>query len=439
MTDLFRFGGNMYKVQGMAMIFLILLSSAGILGQDSVEDTFRILAAEEVLPADLLEDDLYTIDTRVRNDGFMNHFIIHSQYGALEAHGEVMLHTRLAEIRAIHELESFSKSAVFLDAVKSGVVKPFNAAVNAVSRPVDTVKGIPRGVARFFVVGKRRVELGYQSAKRFIDKQSAAKEKGPDTTENKNKELLNQAGKAAVSYLGANRAQRRWARRVGTDPYSSNPILRKKIARVAWYDAAGSLSNVFVPSYTVVDQLGDINSLVWQKDPLELRIYNEKILRRAVGDRKLIKAFIEESAYSPTQQTLLVHALHQMDGVDGLQDFLNHAMTAGNEMEAILFRQSLQMLAKYHQKERLRAIAVGDFPFGAITVDNRFIIAAAVDQVFGTDALEADLITYKDIAARHGAGGVGVVMVRGIVDERHKAAIARQGFTLREGVAVSAP
>jgi hypothetical protein len=70
--------------------------------------------------------------------------------------GGYMLRIRVAEIPAIVELNQTSKSKVFAQALAANAAAPVAAAGQMVMHPVDTVKGVPAGVGRFF----GRVSLG---------------------------------------------------------------------------------------------------------------------------------------------------------------------------------------------------------------------------------------------------------------------------------------
>ncbi|MDJ0837271.1 MAG: hypothetical protein QNK37_12190 [Acidobacteriota bacterium] len=422
---------------------LILLCFLPCWSQEKEEKApaFLELKAAEVLPADMLEGRDYRIDEVVRNDGVMNYFVIHSSFGEMSAEGEAMLRIRLDEVRAIRELETFSKTEVFLDAVKTGVAKPVNTALNVVRKPFSTIKNIPGGTVRFFKVNKRKIQEGYEDAKEFIEKEKKKKKSGEGDGKAGDKTTLNEAAAevqdAAVSYIGIKKSHRRWARKLKIDPYSSNEVVRKKIGEVAWYDTAGNMAAGFAPSDEIIGYLGDINEIVWEKDPIELLMHNEKVLAGMGVDKAMTRQFLKGSNYSPSQQTVLLEALKKMKGVAGRREFLAHALTAQKEMEAILFAQSAVMMADIHQKEKpLRMIAVGDRPMGAIAEDGQFLIIAAVDRVYLTEEMAENLSAYIDIAEYEGAGELREIRLSGVTDPSGKRKLADLGFTLKERVSL---
>src|SRR6185295_17546315 len=99
---------------------------------------------------------------------------------------------------------------------------------------------------------------------------------------------------AAKSVLGVNKAMRRWAQKLGTDPYTTNPVLRKALEDVAEIDAAGGIAaKVVVPIPMVVGTTASVGGLVWGKDPEELLKINEQRLAELGTDPKVAKAFFK--------------------------------------------------------------------------------------------------------------------------------------------------
>src|SRR6516165_3571613 len=119
------------------------------------------LPAQMLAPASLLSGNGFHVDREVPTDGLLAHFTIHSDVGTFKATALEMLRIRVAEIPAIIQLTKTSKTQVFAEAAASNAVAPVHAAQQMVTHPVDTVKGLPSGVGRFF----GRVSLGAQRLK----------------------------------------------------------------------------------------------------------------------------------------------------------------------------------------------------------------------------------------------------------------------------------
>lgn len=123
-------------------------------GASADEDVYEVpwdLKATDILPADLLEGEHHSVDDIVRNDGYLNYYMISSDYGAFEAASTAMLRTRVREIGALAELEELSKTEVFIKAAAdAGVVAPLRTIKQFATHPIKTVTGIPRGIGRMF-------------------------------------------------------------------------------------------------------------------------------------------------------------------------------------------------------------------------------------------------------------------------------------------------
>ena len=83
--------------------------------------------------------------------------------------------------------------------------------------------------------------------------------------------------------LGVNSAVRKWAAKVGVDPYTTNPTLKAALEGIAKVDAAGGLATKFVvPIPPLVGQAATVGNLVWTTDPESLRKMNEGGPRHSV-------------------------------------------------------------------------------------------------------------------------------------------------------------
>ena len=118
------------------------------------------LPAPVLAPASLLSGDGFRVNNEVPTEGYLGHFIIHSDVGTFKAHSLEMLRIRVAELPAIVELTKTSKTKVFAQALATNAAAPVAAAGQMVMHPVETVQGLPSGVGRFF----GRVGLGRRAA-----------------------------------------------------------------------------------------------------------------------------------------------------------------------------------------------------------------------------------------------------------------------------------
>ena len=75
----------------------------------------------------------------METDGFMRVYTIESDFGEYRAHGDEMLETRIAEIRALATLQELSAGEEFAAALGRSLKSPFVAAWNLVTKPVSKV------------------------------------------------------------------------------------------------------------------------------------------------------------------------------------------------------------------------------------------------------------------------------------------------------------
>jgi hypothetical protein len=316
------------------------------LGAQDAYDSPPNFTATALLGASGVKGPHYEVAEPVRTEEYFHEFTISSPYGSFEAVGRTELAVRLQEIAALAALEDVSKTEVFLAAAGQSVVKIGQGAVAAVKDPEATVKGLGSGIKRFGVNLGRRTERAVASAN--DDGKSA------------------DSGSAAGSLLGVNAAMRRWARKVGADPYTTNVVLRQALADIAKVDAAGAIATkVAVPIPGVVGLTSTVGDIVWGKDPEEVRKLNEESLRALGVPDATAKILFGNRWFTLTRQTRLATALGAVKA-GGVADYVESAAGAASDREALLFVESAEMLQSWHARERV----------SAVLTDSRAMVAA---------------------------------------------------------------
>ena len=102
----------------------------------------------------------------VHGDGLMYRFVLDSRFGSFTAYGRVALALRVREVEALTELARTSRLGLVAGGVGHGVESQVKTATGAVTHPVATVTGIPRGVAHLFRGYQARGEEAVASASR---------------------------------------------------------------------------------------------------------------------------------------------------------------------------------------------------------------------------------------------------------------------------------
>jgi hypothetical protein len=376
-----------------AAYLLALLSSAA--DHNSYEIPQERKAAD-ILPAELLEGEQHSVDDRVRSDGYLNYYTITSDYGDFEAVSTATLKIRIAEIGALAELDKLSKSEVFIKAAAdAGIVAPLKSINQLVNRPVETVTGIPSGIGRMFNRYKRQAGEAIDTTKELVADDDT------DQTDGESEDDSNVAVDLAESYFGVSSSERAWSQKLGTDPYSTNETLRAAIKEVAWAENLGQFGIGFagIPGTGIV---GQVNQVVWSKDPYELQDLNRERLVATGADEELIEKYLDNSRMSPTQQTLLTASIAELANVGGRAGVLNQALNVKTDAEVRFFVRTVALLAWYHHNQRpiVSVITEAATP-GGVTDDGNVVMLFAVDHVYWTEgtAQEGDVFIGLGTAA----------------------------------------
>ncbi len=346
-----------------------------------------VLKASALLTPAQLAGPHHKVEDGVATTAFYHEFTITSEYGAFAAVGRSQLATRLQEIAAIAALKDVSKSEVFVKAAGQSVANVATGVASAVTDPGATAKGIGSGVKRVGVNLGRRTKRAVDDATSDDPKpEGEAKDEGG-----------NAATGAAKSVMGVNGSMRRWAQKVGVDPYTTNVALQQALESIANVDVAGGIAaKVVVPIPVVVSTTADVGNLVWGKDPEELRKFNEARAREIGVSQDAAKALFGSRVYTLTLQTRLVAALHAVR-VPGGADYVASAVEATGEREALFFVESAEMLEALHKQSRVAAVLTDSRAMVARMPTGEVIALLPLDWVRYSEASAA---TLREIAAR---------------------------------------
>ncbi len=287
--------------------------------------------ASDVLPPQLLAGPHFRVRDRVVSYGYMHNFTVDSDYGVFEVTGDFALRKLIGEIGAIATLSDIKRSQAYLDGIKNAASQPLEFGANLLTDPVDTISGVPKGIARLF----ENVKTGLTS-------------KADPSQDSKVKQML------AVS-----QNKRELAHRLGVDVYSSNSVLQKELNSVAWATALGSLTLsaalapvggpavMAVSATRTAQQVTELNK---ENPPERLRQINEqKLLAMGIASYA-VSLFLDNPAYSPTKDTVIVNSLEALQGAKGRDLFLQQATTADDEETASFYMYAAETLRGLQQK-----------------------------------------------------------------------------------------
>jgi hypothetical protein len=413
------------------LVTLAALASAALAVAAAYEGPRTFKAAELLKPAQV-KGPHHSVGPTVKTEGYLHVFDITTDWGPLEAEGETMLLMRLHEVGALAQLDEVSKSEVFLKSAGTSVLNVGKGVASVVKDPGATAKGMGEGVKRF------GTNLG-RKAKRTTDK--AVDSATSDNKDESGKSTTDKAAETGVSVansvLGVNAAARKWAQKVGADPYTSNPILKKALVDLGRIDSAGGIAaKVVVPIPPLVSGTATAGKLVWAQDPEALLKGNEQKLRDMGVGADVIKQLYLSRGFTLTLHTALASSLREVN-VSGCADYVATAAEADAEREGVFFAESAGMLARFHKQAPVAAVLADSRALVAKTKDGRAVALLPVDWVQWTAAYEKALAEVEKRAKGELGATKLELRLTGTMSAVAKKEMAARGWTVTENVPVS--
>ena len=316
-----------------------------------------VLDARAILSPDERKGEHHTVLDEVIPFRYMHRFRITSPYGQFEAYGEDMLRIRIQEIQAIATMEEDVQHVKSLVAgAQHAILSPLKFTLGLFTNPAETLLAVPKGM---WHMATRIGEMAIGDRGNLEDP--------------KNQELM-----------GLSTVKRQVAAHFGVDVYSSNRVLQDKLNSLSWAgyagDAAIRLATLPIggPAGAVLTGTSfsnTVSELLRDHAPEELRRLNRNRLEAMKLDESLIDAFLKHPWYSPRHETVLVQALFEMNTVNNRKAFLEVAMSAKFEEEALFFQHMAEMLLSYHQnvKPIERLVAIEDRLLMGVTPDQTLV------------------------------------------------------------------
>ena len=382
-----------------------------------------VVNAAELLPASLLSGPGYSVQPQVPTNGAMGQYTIvgdpsvfHEDAGTYYVESLELAKIRLSEIPAIAQLDSMSNTDVFARALASSAVRPVAAAANMVTHPMDTITGLPSGVGDLF----GRVSMG---AGQITSSASNSFGSG---------KAAGQAGKATLNALGYDQVRRDLARKLHVDPYTSDPILTKRLNKVAWvmFSARMTVSAAMmaVPGSMIITAVTVTNDLVYQTPRADLIILVQKKLKNIGLSQEEIVTFTTNAAIPLSLQVTAVKDLEALGDIPGRRAA---AVDLGNmmtEYQARFIVTSLHMLAQWSQQRshitRIQAPGV----LVAHDRNGATILPAPVDYLSWTQRIAGFATDPELMTLRH-----RVLWITGKMTPLARQQLAASGWSVREG------
>lgn len=391
-----------------AFLFLNHFNSSCLADQDVYDPETLRIDIQSLQPNRELVSPIYRIHEDVINRGFINYYEIDSPFGTFEAIGDYGLENRLNEIRAIDTLQKMSKSEVFLKTVGDTVTGQAQSLSRAVTNPKETITGIPDGLNRLWKRSKRQVTDTYENVRGIAGQVTESSgEGGGGLDTDKTVEAAKEEGsKYLKKSTGITAAHRKLAGELQVDPYTDNQVLQEELTSMARVIAASGYGlNQVMPSIPKeIGMVSDVQKMVWDMDPLDLRLQNEKILAELGINEAVIKKFLDHKSYSPGQKTQIVQTLKELGTTIDTSAMINIFMDAGNKTESRFYSRLALFIQLYNKnRDGIQEVVVsGALPI-ATTKNGSILIALPVDYLTwteisaeATERIEADIRQLKN-------------------------------------------
>jgi len=374
------------SVACLVLIGILVLQTSLLLAAQSGYESLPVLSAPKILPPDILTGPNHRVQERVINDGFLNIYTIDSKFGQFTAVSTALLRARVQEINAMAAMDKLKGTKEYGAAVKESALSAMVAAKDMVFQPVQTLKTAASGVAVAF----RRAGDSVFGSKRSDSEDSRFK-----------------------SLIGFTNYKREYAYDLGVDVYSRNEVLQDRLNEISWVGFAGGLTvstaMAVVPggagiAMTAIGTTRLTREIFKTQPPADLRRMNTEKLKAMSIEPSTVEMFINESVFSPREQTILVSALDEMKGVSDRERFVQLAALTNNA-DMTLFRQrQSEMYAGYHKAVTplTQFVSVGQVP-GARASNGALVFNFPIDYLVWTDSL-ARLVANTDVLANQLAG-----------------------------------
>jgi hypothetical protein len=250
-----------------------------------------------------------------------------------------------------------------------------------VIHPMDTVTGLPSGIGSFF--GRVTLGVGHIASTASNSFGSGA--------------AAGQTANATMTALGYDQVRRDLARKLHVDPYSSDPVLTKKLNSVAWVMFSARLTvdaaMMAVPASIIISGVEFTNDLVYQKPKGDLILFVQHKLENMGLSEGEIATFISNSAVPLSLQVSVVEDLKGLGDIPGRRAAVVALGNVMTEYQARFLATSLHMLNKWgQQKSPITQIQV---PGVLVAQDQNgtVIVPAPVDYVSWTPRIAAFVTT----------------------------------------------
>ena len=382
---------------------------------DQAFETQAIFNASQILPPDVVAGPHYKVDETVTNDGYMNNYTIHSEYGDVQVSSTAKLRKYIREIAAVAEMKKISGSEEFTKGMTDKAGAVVEGAANLVTDPVGTVSSTVSGVGKLFSRAGENLTGGSRSEAE---------------------------GSRMSSLLGYEKAKRDIGYKFGVDVYSHNKILQDELNSLSSAGGTGTLVMsgllMAVPggagiAVSVTGGTEMMDDVMRDSAPADLRKMNREKLAAMGVSADIIDLYIANGIYTPREQTAIVLALNNMPNTKNRADYIKYATLAGDPDTAFFRQRQAQMYEAYGRiVEPIDSLVTIGGLTTARTMSGKIVFNLPLDYMLWTK----DLAALADTIDSQVAGMEGIkgkeILVTGAMSPLAKDSIEKRGWIVHE-------
>jgi hypothetical protein len=379
-----------YLLAGMAGALIATTVHA----QEGPFEIFEPRPTRAVVPADLIEGPHFCLAPTVQTFGYLNNFIMSSDYGTFNVQSDAMLRRLVREIHAIAVLQGITLTDAYADAPKQAALGPVRGVEDLAAQPVKSVEAVPTALFDVF----------------------ARVDQGVDTTLSGDKSKYDDSAMAQALQMSS--YKRDYAKQLGIDPYSSNQVLQKQLDSVAWAAAAGGLTvsvaaigsgSATVAALSYARSLQQARDIVTAEPPTQLMIRNRA-------------------------------APAAMEGTSGRVSVLQVALEAPDEVTAIFYREFAELLDGCGERVA-HIISLRRFNRVIIALDAnaKAVIVVPVDYMIWNERSAAAATDIAKTLQLQPGGDTFQLWITGVASPRFKKWAQALGIGVRNGVSTELP
>lgn len=322
--------------------------------------------ASAILPPAMLSGPNFTVDPFVATDGYLYVYTLHTRYGDLRVASTALLAKRIAETAALAKMEQVSSMQEFGGGMVAKGEQTLQGAADLVTNPLGTIQGAVTGVGQMFQ------NLGQDLSSGNVGN-----------------------GSGVSKLLGVPALERQYAAQFGVDPYTTNPLVRKRLHDLASAGAAGNITATALASLipggagiavSAVGATATLNNVDLTAPPEAIARQNLAQLATMGVPSETAAFFVGDQTFTPSQQSRIVASLAAMPTVSNKAALVGF-LAGTNDPDVARFRERMAaMYAGYNASvSPLTGFVTVGRHIAALNAAGRMVLVFPADCIFWTE------------------------------------------------------